>query len=507
MYPPVDERVAAHPGRRPTARADRRRRRRRRRLPRRRGARRGGRSRPGATACTPATGSSPRTPRSPQRCAAAGLTFIGPSPDGARPVRRQGRAPARWRSRWASRSSPGSAGAVGVGRGRGAVAADDRLPGDAQGGGRRRRARHARRSTRADEMAEAFDRCRSEAAAAFGDGSLFVERLIARPRHIEVQILADAHGQRRPPLRPRLLGAAPQPEGGRGRAGAGARRRRSASGCSPSAVALGDERRGYVNAGTVEFLVVARDRRVLLHRVQPADPGRAHRHRAGHRHRPRRGAVPHRRRRVARRARARRPGRRRRPAGFAVQARVVATGTGALTAYKEPSGPGVRVDACGYVGYAPPPQFDPLLAKVIGSTSSRVGRRRGRPHPARASTSSTSPGCRRTWPSCSRSSPTPTCAPAMPARRCSPRRPSCSAPPAAARRARAAGAARAARARRGAARPAPATRPTSRARSLVAVAERAGRAQPDGAARWSRSASAEGDVVRRRRRRCWWSAR
>ena len=59
------------------------------------------------------------------------------------------------------------------------------------------------------------------------------------------------------------------------------------------------------------------------------------------------------------------------PRGFAVQARVVATGAGTLTAYQEPSGPGVRVDACGYSGYAPPPQFDPLLAKVIGSVRLR----------------------------------------------------------------------------------------------------------------------------------------
>ena len=36
------------------------------------------------------------------------------------------------------------------------------------------------------------------------------------------------------------------------------------------------------------------------------------------------------------------------PRGFAVQARVVATGAGTLTAYREPSGVGVRVDACGY---------------------------------------------------------------------------------------------------------------------------------------------------------------
>ena len=58
------------------------------------------------------------------------------------------------------------------------------------------------------------------------------------------------------------------------------------------------------------------------------------------------------------------------PRGFAIQARVVAQGTGTLTAYREPSGPGVRVDACGYLGLAPPPQFDPLLAKVICQSGS-----------------------------------------------------------------------------------------------------------------------------------------
>ncbi len=35
---------------------------------------------------------------------------------------------------------------------------------------------------------------RREAAAAFGDGTLYVERLIERPRHVEIQIFADAHG-------------------------------------------------------------------------------------------------------------------------------------------------------------------------------------------------------------------------------------------------------------------------------------------------------------------------
>ena len=55
---------------------------------------------------------------------------------------------------------------------------------------------------RAEQMAEAFTRCRSEAQAAFGDGSVFIERLVARPRHIEVQILADACGNVVHPVEP-----------------------------------------------------------------------------------------------------------------------------------------------------------------------------------------------------------------------------------------------------------------------------------------------------------------
>ena len=51
--------------------------------------------------------------------------------------------------------------------------------------------------------------------------------------------------------------------------------------------------------------------------------------------------------------------------GCAIQARVVASTSARISAYKEPSGPGVRVDACGYAGYTPPPMYDPLVAKVI----------------------------------------------------------------------------------------------------------------------------------------------
>src|ERR1700685_2530581 len=54
--------------------------------------------------------------------------------------------------------------------------------------------RGMRMGASADEMSAAFARCQSEALAAFGDDSVFVEKLVARPRHIEVQILADSHG-------------------------------------------------------------------------------------------------------------------------------------------------------------------------------------------------------------------------------------------------------------------------------------------------------------------------
>lgn len=43
-------------------------------------------------------------------------------------------------------------------------------------------------------MEDSFDRASNEAKAAFGDGRMFIEKYVESPRHIEVQILADNHG-------------------------------------------------------------------------------------------------------------------------------------------------------------------------------------------------------------------------------------------------------------------------------------------------------------------------
>jgi acetyl-CoA carboxylase biotin carboxylase subunit len=45
-----------------------------------------------------------------------------------------------------------------------------------------------------EELQSAFDNAKSEAAAAFGDSSLYLEKAITRPRHIEIQVFADRHG-------------------------------------------------------------------------------------------------------------------------------------------------------------------------------------------------------------------------------------------------------------------------------------------------------------------------
>ena len=102
-----------------------------------------------------------------------------------------------------------------------------------------------------DELRRAWPVARGEAQAAFGDDRLYMERYIESPRHIEIQILADEHGnvihlgerecsiQRR---HQKLIEEAPSPFI------AAALRRRMGEAAGRGAKAV-----GYYNAGTMEF--------------------------------------------------------------------------------------------------------------------------------------------------------------------------------------------------------------------------------------------------------------
>ena len=70
----------------------------------------------------------------------------------------------------------------------------DRLPGAGQGVRRRRRARHARGAIRPANLSAAIVSAKREAKAAFGDDRMLIEKFVQNPRHIEVQIIGDSHG-------------------------------------------------------------------------------------------------------------------------------------------------------------------------------------------------------------------------------------------------------------------------------------------------------------------------
>jgi 3-methylcrotonyl-CoA carboxylase alpha subunit len=106
---------------------------------------------------------------------------------------------------------------------------------------------------KAEDFADALASCQREAKSSFGDDHVLIEKYLQRPRHIEIQVFGDTPRQLRLPVRARLLGAAPPPEGAR--RGAGARHdaeRRAAMG---KAAVDAAKAVGYVGAGTVEFIV------------------------------------------------------------------------------------------------------------------------------------------------------------------------------------------------------------------------------------------------------------
>ena len=127
-----------------------------------------------------------------EACAAAGVVFIGPPPEA---MRLMGDKTAARRLMRAANvpMAPGTVDAIDDPAEAERVAGEIGYPvlvkAAAGGGGKGMRV-----VERAEDFAGLFERARSEAQSAFGDGRVYVERYLVGPRHIEIQVLADTHG-------------------------------------------------------------------------------------------------------------------------------------------------------------------------------------------------------------------------------------------------------------------------------------------------------------------------
>jgi len=232
-----------------------------------------------------------------------------------------------------------------------------------------------------DELEEAYTRCQSEASQAFGNGELYVEELMRRARHIEVQIIGDEFGgvshlgERECSIQrqhQKVIEIAPSP-------GVSPALRKRLTG---DAVALA-KAVNYRNAGTFEFLVDAdaagddaayafieanarlQVEHTVTEEVLDIDLVRIQLQIAGGSSLGDLGLdqenIPE-------------------PRGYAIQVRInmetmgqdgiARPSRGRLSAFEVPSGRGLRVETCGYAGYQSSPYYDSLLAKCIGHANS-----------------------------------------------------------------------------------------------------------------------------------------
>jgi acetyl-CoA/propionyl-CoA carboxylase, biotin carboxylase, biotin carboxyl carrier protein len=207
----------------------------------------------GAEAIHPGYGFLSENPALARACADHGIVFIGPPPDAIEAMGDKIAAKATVAAAGVS-VVPGSDGA-GLDDGALAVAAAEvgfpvLLKPSAGGGGK-----GMRLVERADDLPDAIASARREARGSFGDDTLLLERFITNPRHIEIQVLADTHGnvvhlgERECSLQRRhqkIVEEAPSPLLTPGvRAAMGRQAVDAARAC------------GYVGAGTVEFIVSA----------------------------------------------------------------------------------------------------------------------------------------------------------------------------------------------------------------------------------------------------------
>jgi acetyl-CoA carboxylase biotin carboxylase subunit len=224
---------------------------------------------------------------------------------------------------------------------------------------------------REEELGSAFVAASSEAERSFGSGEVYLEKLIERPRHIEVQLMADEHG-----------GCVYLGE----RECSVQRRHQKVIEEAPSAVVSDDLRRrmgeaavrlalsaGYVNAGTVEFLVDAEENFYFLEmntRLQVEHPvtelvtgvdlvQMQLRVAMGEPLGIRQEDV--------------------RLRGHAVECRIYAEdpennffpSPGRITRLVQPGGPGIREDCGVYEGWVVPLDYDPMLSKLVAFGETR----------------------------------------------------------------------------------------------------------------------------------------
>ena len=298
-------------------------------------------------------------------CGTCGVKFIGPRPESIELLGNKAHAKKTMREAGVP-VVPGSDGAVATLEEARRIAAEIGFPvmvkASAGGGGRGIRIAHS-----PEEFESAFATARQEALACFGDGDLYLERFLANPRHIEIQVLADEHGnavhlgerdcsvQRR---NQKVIEECPSPapvmdEALRARMGEAAKRAVKAA--------------NYCNAGTIEFLVdgagdfyfMEMNTRVQVEHpitelvtgvdivksqlaIAQGAPLSLRQEELGmHGHA------------IECRINAENPARGFRPS------------PGTIKSLYMPGGPGVRIDSAVYAGYTIPPWYDSMIAKLI----------------------------------------------------------------------------------------------------------------------------------------------
>lgn len=325
--------------------------------------------RSGADAIHPGYGFLSENAAFAEACEESGVTFIGPP---AAAMRALG---SKTRARQAADAAqmprvPGSVKGLASVEEAVRVAAEIGYPvmlkAAAGGGGKGMRA-----VTRAEELAAAYTAASSEAERSFGSGEVYLEKLIERPRHIEIQLIADTHGNCI------YLGE---------RECSVQRRHQKVIEEAPSAV-VGEELRrrmgeaavrlalsaGYVNAGTVEFLVDDQQNFYFLEmntRLQVEHPVTEMvtgldlvqmqlRVAMGEPLGITQNEVTLR--------------------GHAIECRIYAEdpennffpSPGRITRLVQPAGPGIREDCAVYAGWVVPLDYDPMLSKLVAFAATR----------------------------------------------------------------------------------------------------------------------------------------